>query len=1089
MIVKNKTVFRGIAGVLVLVTLLGLMVCFPTIKVNAAVQKNGIIDLFLKKDYSSPEARVADMELQLTKYGYELYADKVTGEIAFKDTRSGNILLSNPYDVSSAKSSQATKAKLLSQLIISFTGSGGTTTFLSAEEAADRGQITVNPIKSGIRVEYAIGRTEVRRLVPRIIRATRYETLIRPYITDERSGKRMDVFYSKYDPEKLDAGQLREVASIYPAVNKSAIYVFDELATERELTEIEQYIKTYCPHYSYEDMEDDHLDCQYEEDEKAPPLFKMAIEYYIEEDGLSVHLPANSIRFSEADYQLQSVTLLPYMGAGSSNNTGYSFVPDGSGALLRFEELKESGYGISGKIYGLDHTYNNPTGAHQEVMRMPVFGAIENQKYYIGYDKDGNIFVPDDVVVVETEEVETEEGETTAAVVEETEAPMTDESGNEIKAQTDFNGVPMDPNCTYELVNKTTGFVAIIESGEALTTLSFENGGLLHKYNSSYITIIPRSRDSYNLAESMSIGANAAWSVTANRKYIGTYKLKFMMLTSHEAAKANGISDYYETSYYGMADAYRDYLKRNGVIAEQPTKEKDDIPLYIEALGALEVSETFLSFPVQVKKPLTTFDDLKTVTEELAEKGVTNLHYRLTGFANDGLEATIPTSVKFEKVVGGDDGMIDFVEYAAEKGISVYPDFDFVYVYNNTGWFDDFNFRTDAIKAINGTYASKFDYDPAYQIFMRFDTNMIAPNVYSKYVDKFFKAAEKFGFSGVSVATLGSDVNTDFDKEDPLTREDSKSYTITALKRISEQYGNVMVDGGNAYAIPYADHVLNVSLDSSRYTKASNSVPFFGLVYHGYLNFAGTPTNMAGDIDRELLKIIENGASPYYTLATQNTALLKEYSHNYYSINYSIWAEDIVEQYHYLNEALKDVQDSEIVGHRFVNGTRIPSEQELASDKAQQEKAIEEISTADAIEAERLAKEQALAARREEEARRELEKANAGAADAAETEPETAPETAPETEPAVATGPIDYLEVEIPENIPVDVNGNPILTTEQKIALVFRQIQSKYDVTAGSIVEVTFANGVTFILNYNDFAVKTENGDILEAYAYLKNPR
>ena len=129
---------------------------------------------------------------------------------------------------------------------------------------------------------------------------------------------------------------------------------------------------------------------------------------------------------------------------------------------------------------------------------------------------------------------------------------------------------------------------------------------------------------------------------------------------------------------------------------------------------------------------------------------------------------------------------------------------------------------------------------------------------------------------GISASTLGSDLNSDFDKKDPYNREDAKSYTTELLTEIKDQYGTIMLDCGNAYTLKYADHLLNVSLDSSRYYYSSQSVPFMGVVLHGNIQFAGTPTNMAGDIKYETLKIIENGANPYFILAYQNTEELKD---------------------------------------------------------------------------------------------------------------------------------------------------------------------------------------------------------------------
>ena len=119
-----------------------------------------------------------------------------------------------------------------------------------------------------------------------------------------------------------------------------------------------------------------------------------------------------------------------------------------------------------------------------------------------------------------------------------------------------------------------------------------------------------------------------------------------------------------------------------------------------------------------------------------------------------------------------------------------------------------------------------------------------------------------------------------------------------------------MTNEGNAYCLKYVDHILNVSLDSSRYISSSQSVPFVGLVLHGSVQFAGSPLNMVGDAYYEMLKIIENGASPYFMLSYENTAKLKEDAllSEYYSVAFQIWQEDLVKYYNTLNDALKDCQ-------------------------------------------------------------------------------------------------------------------------------------------------------------------------------------
>ena len=108
-----------------------------------------------------------------------------------------------------------------------------------------------------------------------------------------------------------------------------------------------------------------------------------------------------------------------------------------------------------------------------------------------------------------------------------------------------------------------------------------------------------------------------------------------------------------------------------------------------------------------------------------------------------------------------------------------------------------------------------------------------------------------------------------------------------------------MSDKGNVYTWQYIDKMLNVSLQSSRSLYASASVPFMGVVLHGSVEFAGSALNMAGDVDYDLLKAIENGAGIYFILSYDNTELLKEdfKLSKYYSVRYDIWRDELVQRY------------------------------------------------------------------------------------------------------------------------------------------------------------------------------------------------
>jgi len=943
---------------------------------------------YVNTAYESAQAKLADMVLVKEENGSQLWFEEFTGEIAFVNVASGQILFSNPWDVAASynSSSAATRQKLLSQLIIKYEDNGVEKEMYSYTDAALRGQIKLRNIKGGVRVEYTVGEEQTTRLVPRMIEMSRFEELILDDIEDDWTRSKLAAFYTLKNPNdpELTTRAVKEMQAKFPITKTLAVYVCDPEIKPRELEQLEGFIKDNCENYSYEELDKDHKETGYTGEDAAPPMFKMAIEYTITADGdLEARLPANGIRYDESVYKLKTVTMLPYMGSGSNNYTGYTFLPDGSGTLVRFEDVKGSTYNVAGQLYGADYAYHTIGNQHTEVMRWPVYGIVTNYS------------------------------ETKTEIVERlAKESYVNEYGTTVPAEYE--------RVQVEVTNKEdVGFLAIITEGDSLASLMGEYGGTLHTFNTVYPMFNPRPSDEYNLAASISVGSNTTWTVESPRKYTGSYRILYKMLTDKNIAKEKGIKDYYSADYMGMVNAYRDYLYDNKVLTTL-TDTTADTPLYIETFGSMETTKRIMSFPVTVDTPLTTFEDIKTMYNELTEAGVGRLNFRLTGYANGGMHSTVPYHLRWVKVVGGDEGFTDLVNYANEKGFGVYPDFDFAYI-NFDEYFDGASLRKHAVKTIDDRYTSKRYYDAATQTFTSDFSLCISPSVYDHFYDKFAENYKKYTTDFISVSTLGTELNSDFDEDEPYNREDSKDFTVEILQKIDADYKNVMADGGNAYTLPYIDHIMAISTDSSRFLQASEAIPFMGMVLHGAKYFAGSPINMEGDIDSAVLKAIENGSSLYFILSMQNTAELKESRSlsEYYSVSYEIWKEEVVEYYTLLNNATKDLQTSLIVDHEFLLGERVPDADELAADKA-------------ALKAEKDA-----AAEADAKAKSDAERLKKYYEMRGETAPEEIPVEAPAEEKPVEEG----------------------------------YVKTKYTTTSGSIVRVEYEGGVNFILNYNSFDI------------------
>lgn len=970
--------------------------------------------------YTTPQEKLASMKMMWESNGYQLWADSDTGEVATVKVSTGEILFTNPWDVSKASFEGTTKKttaisikkRLLSQIIVNYTDNDVDKPMESCIEAAMRNQISVEYIKNGIRIEYSIGREETRMLVPKLIEKTRFETKIlaqfRDYFntTDEgkvtisdgtildANGKKIrkntddwplatvgQTYYyydlvlmhnpsfdmngpvdfnakvpypdnfnvkkiaSYYSPKDASAcktdRERSEMEAAFPITKKMAVYVYDPTASNTETQKNEARIKQYAATYTYEELDRDHEMTEYTGMEKAPALFKMALEYSIDAQGMCVRLPANGIRFDESLYQLKSIEMLPYMGAGRNDGDftdggdGYTFFPDGSGTLFDFQQLNTGkNKTITGKVYGQDYAYHNISGTHQEAIRYPAFGIVENWKGNKTFTDYTNIKTP----------------------------AKYDSDGNLISA-TEYG-------TKKQVVEEDHGFLAIIEEGDAMAELSTYHMGGISIYNTVKMTFYPRPQDSYNMSDALSVGSNTELTVVSNRKYVGNYKVRYIMLSDDALAEENNLSKYYECSWLGMAVAYRDYLESSNILNRLTEEDvEDDIPLYIESFGTLMTTEKVASMPVQLMTPLTSFENVKTMYSELStsikeamnklvesgeSNGTTkesassfsNINFKLTGYANGGMFATMPYNLNWEAAVGGSEGFKDLIEYSKQENFGVFPNFDFVYI-NKTEVFDGTSMKNDCVKTIDNRYTSRREYSATDQAYNGYFQLAVSPVCYEKYITKFTMNYLKYNPTGIAVSTLGTDLNSDFNEEDPLNREDSKDYTIQAFSQLKQQSnadGNtlkVMTDGANAYAWRYIDYIVNMPLNSSRYNDSSNAVPFIGVVLHGYIQFAGTPINEEGDIQYAFLKAMENGAGLYFTLSYQNTQKLKENMRlsKYFSVRYDIWKDDVVDMYAELNDLLCDLQTKIIMDHEFLIGERNPDMDEAAADaEAQRQK-------------------------------------------------------------------------------------------------------------------------------------------------------
>ena len=944
---------KSISTLLAVLMLLGSLTGLSVLNVGAAEEKDGEAEVVEKTaatiDYTTevfqkPEDALAWMVKYMENDNYEFWINEFTAVFAVVNKKTGQIMFSNPYDVASSQGSTSTKQQVLSQIHIKYVDNGQTKDMYSYKDAALNEQIKVKKIKSGVRVEYIIGNEATKKLVPRLISEKNFNELLLAPLEEAIGGTHnYNRFYSFYERQDIAAATSKatrqSILKRFPKAADMVLYSLDAVATSVDINFLEELIKGYCPDYTFDQMDADHEETGYEGENELSPVFKLALEYSLNEDGLTVRQPTNGLRFNTTLYSVESVDILPYFGAGNSYNDGYTFYPDGSGALFNFKDLAgKSTFTASRKLYGADYAYHTLDGTYQKALRLPVFGIQSDDAYYV-YTTSA-VVTDEETGAEDIVETQHKVSVTVVHTIEEMEAQI----AADITAG--VYGASAELVSEIEIVTESRGFLAVIEEGESLCQLATYHAGSLSDYHTIMNYFNPRPKDTYDLSDSISVsGVSSTMTVVSDRKYTGNLKIRYVLLSDEEIAAEKDFvnsGNYYRADYVGMANAYSNYLMKKGTLERLTDADvTNDIPLYIESFGTLEVTEQIMSFPVDVMKPLTTFKDVETMYDELSKEGVKNINFRLTGFANGGMYSIVPSEMDWEDAVGGKDGMEELLTYAdninatTDGKLGIYPEFDMLYV-EDTSLFDGVRYKRDLIRTIDDRYASKQEYSATQQKYISYYVMALSP----AYIDRFYNELledyanySQYSSLGISISTMGTDLSTDFDEDEPYNREDNKRFLKDALNTIStnENINGVMSDGGNAYTLGYIDHLLNVSLDSSRFMKASYSIPFVGLVLHGYVQFAGTPINMEGDGDYALLKTIENGASLYFILSYRNTNILKEdyFLSRYYSVNYSIWKEDVIAYYNELNEMLGDLQTNLIIDHEFIDGTRVLDVEEI----------------------------------------------------------------------------------------------------------------------------------------------------------------
>lgn len=561
----------------------------------------------------------------------------------------------------------------------------------------------------------------------------------------------------------------------------------------------------------------------------AENLFiRIPVEYTFSDWGVDVTIPADGIEENE-EYKLIDLAVLPFFAAGTGTEAGTTLVPDGSGALMQWNDPRPGLQEYSEPVYARDPALK--TRVQLEVgqdIRLPAFG----------------------------------------------------------------------------LMRQGTAVLALAEEGEALSSVTAWLNGMNTAYNNAFFTFRYREIDTITLNE-LGWNERSIPMVSARPVSVPAFRVRYIVLEGDDADLG------------GLAAAHRQNLQQRYGLA--PLEPRGDTPLYLDLQMSVRRIRPVLGLPMTVVEPLTTFDQAADILDAFRTETGAPLVARLNGWLPGGPYADIPRGVAFERAVGGAAGFRRFSGWlASQSDLAVYPAADLVHGYQDgNGFVGMFQGNRD----ITGALSLQFDFlaSSGAKNYRIAPWHLLTPGFSVAALDRFLGTAGRLadaGMAGLALDGIGSMVYADtyhsflnpLVGRIPSDRQQTAGLWQWALASARDTAGGVLVEGGNAYVLPFVDHVVGIPMASSRFLASRETVPYYQMVASGLVRTASTPVNFAVDPDRFWLQCLETGTFPMYSLTYAESSLVKATRLNHLDNGeYTLWLDSAARNYDLYREAFAAV--------------------------------------------------------------------------------------------------------------------------------------------------------------------------------------
>lgn len=378
------------------------------------------------------------------------------------------------------------------------------------------------------------------------------------------------------------------------------------------------------------------------------------------------------------------------------------------------------------------------------------------------------------------------------------------------------------------------GFIAILEDGAETARISVNSANNIIRANYLFANFQYRRGFSDMRVTSRSI-------MVYDRQMMPTdYTMRVVVLPEGNA------------DYNAMARAYRAYLQANGTLQPRARDTRLALDLF------MGIKEDGLLFDTY--QTLTTFAEAQDMLSALDGDALAEgLAVTLRGWTKDGY-GTEPAFFPAAGALGGDKGLAALLRHAAERGIDVLLEANFL---NATAGARGYSRRNDVV------------YLGSFAILTVEDLFLLSPDQAQAHHEDFMRRASGLeGLAGISFEALGRAVPYNYNARRPVTSAQTLSIWQAMLEAAAGVYPLSATGGGSLYVLPYATIVTDIPMQDKDYQFTTQSIPFYQMVVHGSVDYTGRAGNLSPDLEREMLYWVEYGYTPYFELTARSAEAL-----------------------------------------------------------------------------------------------------------------------------------------------------------------------------------------------------------------------